>query len=245
MHDGGLRDVTEIGSVVPMNAPKGAVNEARAIDMTGRIFNRLTVIGPSRVVPREGRGRPSVRMPCRCSCGVVLDVDLGCLTKHKARSCGGCGEVPRHPEVHGHAKRNRQSSTYRIWHGMMQRCYSPGASGYDSYGGRGIAVCDQWRDNFPAFLADMGERPAGKSIDRIDNTKGYEPSNCRWATPSQQSRNTSSNRMVTYGGETLPLVVWVERLGVGQQTLTSRLNRGWSAERALTTPAGKYVRRIT
>lgn len=243
MHDDGLRNVTEMASVVSMKAPKGAVNEARAVDMTGRVFSRLIVIGPSQVVPRTGRGRPSVRMPCRCSCGVILDVDLGHLTKHRTRSCGGCGEVPRHAEVHGHAKRNHHSPTYRIWHGMVQRCHHSGASGYDSYGGRGVAVCDRWRDNFPAFLADMGERPAGMSVDRIDGSKGYAPGNCRWATPTQQSRNTSSNRLVSFNGETLPLVVWSERQGIGEQTLTARLNRGWTTERALTTPAGKYVRR--
>lgn len=226
-----------------MKTPRGGVNEARAVDMTGRVFGRLTVVGPSWVVPRVGRGRPVLRMPCRCSCGTTLDIDMGRLTKRKAKSCGGCGVVPRANTTHGHA-RSKPSHTYRIWHGMVQRCEAPNSSGYAAYGGRGVRVCDRWRHDFAAFLADMGERPAGKSIDRYPNGAGnYEPGNCRWATPKEQSRNTSSNRLVTFGGETLPLVVWCERIGARQQVITSRLNRGWPVDRALTEPIGKYIKR--
>ena len=150
--------------------------------------------------------------------------------------------MPRAGVVHGHAG-TKPSPTYRIWHGILQRCYAPKAAGFDQYGGRGITVCDRWRHDFAAFLSDMGERPAGKSIDRIDGTKGYSPDNCRWATPKEQSRNTVSNRLVTFRGETLPVIVWAERLGATPMTVTSRLDRGWPVERALTERVGKYSRR--
>lgn len=121
---------------------------------------------------------------------------------------------------------------------MMERCTNPNDKRYADYGGRGITVCDRWQD--PAnFYADMGERPTGTSIDRIDNNLGYEPGNCRWATPKTQNNNRRSTRLATLNGETLSLAEWSRRLGAGSKDLVrERLRAGWEITAALTTPVG-------
>lgn len=119
---------------------------------------------------------------------------------------------------HGHAKRTERSPTYNSWAGMMQRCYYPKHVKYHLYGGRGIEVCERWH-LFDNFLADMGERPMGTSLDRIDGTKGYSPDNCRWSTKSEQMRNTG--RALVFEGK--PLAQWAEESGVPYQTLKARL----------------------
>lgn len=113
---------------------------------------------------------------------------------------------------------------------------NPKSASYPNYGGRGIKVCERWMD-FDNFLADMGERPEGLEIDRKDNDGNYEPGNCRWATIKQQCNNTRYNHKITYNGKTLNLVEWASVLGMKKGTLGNRLKRGWSIERALTTPA--------
>lgn len=116
---------------------------------------------------------------------------------------------------------------------MIGRCHNPNSSGYSSYGGRGITVCERWRD-FANFLADMGERPEGKTLDRIDGSLGYFPENCRWATVGEQNRNTRRNHNVTYNGETHCVSEWARRAGISHETLRGRLAKGWSMDRALT-----------
>jgi hypothetical protein len=123
---------------------------------------------------------------------------------------------------------------YAIWRAAIHRCASPKAPAYANYGGRGISVCERWQD-FLYFLSDMGRRPSyDHQLDRIDNDGDYEPGNCRWATPKQNSRNRRGNRMVTFRGETLTVAAWCERTGLRTSTLVARLNAGWSAEDALT-----------
>lgn len=121
---------------------------------------------------------------------------------------------------------------------MLARCDNPKNPAYPRYGGRGITVCDRWR-TFEGFLADMGERPAGKSIERINNDGNYEPGNCRWATAKEQNLNTRSNRLVTIDGETRPLAEWAELRGLLVGTVYDRLYRGWNIERAINTPLAR------
>jgi hypothetical protein len=128
-----------------------------------------------------------------------------------------------------------RTSTYSIWIGMRQRCTNPNAPHYGCYGGRGIKVCERWQ-LYENFLSDMGERPTGLSIDRVNNDGDYEPSNCRWATKQEQVENTRSNRTLTLNGETLTLSAWARRLGWPPVTIHNRLLRGWSVEDALTKP---------
>jgi hypothetical protein len=127
------------------------------------------------------------------------------------------------------------NSSYRIWQDMLQRCTNPNRPTYRYYGGRGIAVCERWR-SFQAFVSDMGERPDGGSLDRINNDGNYEPGNCRWATTKEQARNRRSNRMLEIDGERMPVVVASERWGVPRYTLYSRLYDGWSDADAAKTP---------
>jgi hypothetical protein len=115
---------------------------------------------------------------------------------------------------------------------MVQRCTSPNNQNYAQYGGRGVTVCDQWL-TFANFLADMGDRPEGKTLDRIDNSKGYEPGNCRWATRKEQQRNRRSNRLLTHAGQTKTMAQWAEDLGVPYTRLQGRLKMGWSVDRVL------------
>ena len=127
---------------------------------------------------------------------------------------------------------------YPIWKQMRRRCSIPTHPKYHLYGARGIRVCDRWNDSFVAFYADMGPRPSpAHSIDRIDNNGHYTANNCRWATRQQQGRNTRRNRLLTLDGRTMCVQDWSDETGIHTRTIRTRLDRGWSIERALTTPA--------
>jgi len=133
------------------------------------------------------------------------------------------------------AQRRKANMEYGVWAQMIQRCTNPKQIGYASYGGRGITVCERWR-NYENFIADMGKRPSAKhSIERNNNDGDYEPGNCYWATRFQQGRNRSDNRIITFNGRTQCLKDWATETGMKIATLKNRLDAdGWSIERALT-----------
>jgi hypothetical protein len=135
---------------------------------------------------------------------------------------------------HGHTVGAVRSKTYNVWYGMRRRCIDPNVRDYGRYGGRGIKVCDRWQ-KFENFLADMGECPKDRSLDRINNDGNYEPSNCRWATPREQSANSIGAQMITFAGRTQHQSDWMRELGLTPGALWHRLKDGWSLERALTT----------
>ena len=135
---------------------------------------------------------------------------------------------------HGHTTRTKVSQTYKSWETMIQRCHNKNNPKYHLYGGRGILVCQQWRQ-FINFLDDMGEAPRGHQIDRIDNDKGYCKSNCRWRTSKQQGRNRRDNRLITFQGKTQCLSEWADETGINRETISSRIRRGISIEKSLTT----------
>lgn len=129
------------------------------------------------------------------------------------------------------------TAEYRAWQTMRLRCLEPNNPAYASYGGRGITVCDRWKDSPAAFIEDMGLKPSPKhELDRIDNDRGYEPGNCRWVTRAANDRNRRSNRYLTFRGQRLALAEWCERLNLPRDTVRKRIEAGWSIERALTTP---------
>jgi hypothetical protein len=129
-----------------------------------------------------------------------------------------------------------RSPTYNTWAQMRQRCEDSGCRDFARYGARGITVCERWQD-FESFLADMGERPDGMTLDRINVNGNYEPGNCRWATPKQQQRNRRSNVRITHDGLTLCVAEWAERVELERKTLEYRVRAGWPAARALFTPS--------
>ena len=144
---------------------------------------------------------------------------------------GDEGDPP--PARHGHSRRGNKSRTHRTWSSMIERCRNPNSTGYGHYGGRGITVCERWQ-SFENFLADMGERPEGTSLDRFPNKHGnYQPGNTRWASHSEQARNTARNRMITFGGQTRCLTEWAENIGIDPHTLRDRLRHGWPIAEAL------------
>lgn len=139
---------------------------------------------------------------------------------------------------------------YKIWRNMRSRCENPNATKYHLYGGKGIKVCEVWAQDFTEFY-EWSMRNGYQehlTIDRIDGNDDYKPSNCRWVDFKTQSNNTSSTRYLTYNGLTLPLSQWADKVGLKHKTLSERIRRGWSVERALTTPKidiknfGNYVK---
>lgn len=188
-------------------------------DLTGMKFGRLVA---KRYV---GGGK----WFCECECGGDAVVITANLTKGNSTSCG-C-KRRENGFRHGMA----DSRLYRVWLSMRQRCENPKDAAYHNYGGRGIYVCERWKE-FKAFFADMGMRPDGYQLDRIDNNGPYSPDNCRWVSSRANKHNKRTNRMVEWKGETLPLTVWAERLDLHPRTLFNRIDRGWTLERAMTSP---------
>jgi hypothetical protein len=160
-------------------------------DLTRIIFGRLTVIGKA-----EGSrpwGPRSQVWACLCSCGQICVARRDDLRSEHKKSCGcfrreHCREIGKRQVTHGHKVGGRESTTHVTWRSVLERCLNPRAANFGRYGGAGVTVCEEWKD-FSRFLADVGERPAGKTLDRIDGRLGYAPGNVRWATPLEQARN--------------------------------------------------------
>lgn len=169
----------------------------KKINLTGQRFGRYTVLEKAGRTP-SGR---NIKWRCRCDCGAVKDVVSTVLTRGESASCGCLRRdvSARRGTRHGHAT-NGTTRTYNSWAGIVQRCTNPNCWQWENYGGRGITVCARWL-TFEHFLSDMGERPPGRSIDRIDNSGNYEPGNCRWATPAEQTANRRRRKDSVHGIE--------------------------------------------
>ena len=206
------------------------MRQRNAYNLSGVKFGRLTAVA----LHDE---RPSVYWTCRCDCGKDKSVRSDHLLQGRIQSCG-CLALERliaRAVKHGDARTGKVTREHRCWQSMIRRCGDPFATDFGRYGGRGISVCDQWQ-RYEHFLSDMGRCPYGRTLDRIDNDGNYEPGNCRWATPKQQSRNRRSTVQITFNGETLCATEWAERVGIASSTIISRLRRGWNHERALNQP---------
>lgn len=211
--------------------------------LTDRDFGWWTVIG---VPVRQGK---KTLYLCRCQCGTTREVQADSLKGGKSTSCGCLQSQTFGLRVSLLAAERRlangdgykapsRTRTYKSWIAMSQRCYHPNSPSFPSYGGRGIAVCDRWRLSYHHFLADMGERPNGHSLDRIDNDRGYEPDNCRWATATVQARNQRRSSKITHDGQTLTFAGWADETGFSPRLIRQRIRTGWPVALALTAPLG-------
>ncbi len=199
---------------------------ARPVSMViGTKFGLLTVLER---VPSKARAQ--TRWLCQCECGKQTEVYATHLRSGNTKSCG-CNHANAHREAittHGLTK----SRTYRTWAMMKQRCLNPSAKDFHKYGAQGITVCDRWL-SFDNFIADMGLRPEGMTLDRINNDGPYSPDNCRWATLTEQQANRKRTQFLTYNGETLPISEWARRVGMQNKNLYMRIRYGWTPAQAL------------
>ena len=198
-------------------------------DLTGRRFGRLTVIGIDHKQQSGKRERYYWR--CRCDCGNEHVVRTDDLTSGGVQSCGclhketAIENVSKH-----HSHKLSRTPIYRTWQGMKKRCFDSNCKCYERYGGRGITVCDEWRDDFQTFfdhvskLAHFGE--GGYTFDRINNDGNYEPGNVRWADKRTQCRNRRSNILVEYQGQQMTLTEAAELSGIAYSCLHERIKRG-------------------
>lgn len=204
---------------------------AKFLDLTGHRYGRLMVRGYA------GKRREAHFWHAICDCGNEAVVWSGSIRNGSTSSCG-CLHKERFKYVtHGLSR----TPEYNIWRGMKARCLNPAEERFRDYGGRGIAICSEWKDGadglggFEVFLRDMGPRPSPKhSLDRVDVDGDYRKSNCRWATDKEQGRNTRNNRPLTCDGRTMLMIEWAEERGINYRTIKSRLDQlGWTIAQAL------------
>ena len=201
----------------------------KKIDLTGQVYTWLTVLHehPER---RLVGGKKVTQWVCQCKCGNITVLPTRYIRERHSKSCGCM------PFSVGNMSSTRP---YRIWHGMKERCRTKNNSRFKYYGARGISYDPRWED-FNCFWEDMKDGYSDHlTLDRKDNNEGYCKGNCRWATQTTQVRNKRNTRLITYKGETKPLIEWAEEFSLSYAQLTDRaIRRNWSPERALTQPLG-------
>lgn len=200
----------------------------KLIDRTGVRFGRLIVLVRDEAEGPASKGRRT-KWKCQCDCGALIVATGHELASGDTKSCG----CLRNEKI---ARVNRRHSlsktpTYRSWQAAKDRCSNPNNEKFASYGARGIRMCDDWESSFDKFLMDMGTRPAGTTLDRLYVDGNYEPSNCRWATPSQQAANT--RRTIVWNGQKTTIKAVAAKHGVPRTSLNKLLKRGMRPEQAL------------
>ena len=210
--------------------PRKALNRAQIKKRVrsfaiGQKFGRWVVLARANTVKSGHR-----YWLCRCECGVEREVAANHLQSGKSQSCG-CLKTEMASKRHA-THGLSDTRTHNIWMNMRARCELPTNKSYSYYGGRGITVCRRWR-KFEHFLADMGEAPAGLSLERLNNDKGYSPENCKWATRAEQMRNQRRTIRISHNGRTQSLSDWADEVGLAPLTIWKRLKRGWSEADAL------------
>lgn len=208
----------------------------RIKDITGKRFGRLTVLSFSHI---GGDGKAIWK--CICDCGNSHFVD-GCnLRRGNSRSCGCLAKELSSSRNSTHGMTHHPlARTYRA---MIDRCYNPSTDSYPHYGGRGITVCERWLESITNFVTDMGERPEGKTLDRINLDGSYCPENCRWATPTEQMNNRTNSRLLTCNEQTMTIAQWSKITNISYGAIWRRLLAGWTVERTLSEPMRQTRRR--
>lgn len=201
----------------------------RRKDLTGKSFGRWKVLQ----LAYQGKNW-QLFWKVKCRCGFIRVLPGGTLCQGSSKSCGclKIGILKKELTTHGMTK----SKEYRAWYSMKARCMNPNIKGYKNWGGRGIKICERWVGSFENFFLDMGKCPINTSLDRIDNGKGYNKKNCRWATKRQQERNRRNNHLIKYKNKYRTLVEVSELNKISQFVLRARLNLGWTLRKALRTP---------
>jgi hypothetical protein len=205
-------------------------------NLEGKRFGRLIVVSRTDdQISKNGKHR--VRWLCKCDCGSTVKVISDSLLQGSTKSCGCFRKESSSKRNSTH--HDSESRLYNVWCAVKSRCYNPNSTFYEYYGGRGISICDEWRNSYEAFkqwaLENGYVSGAGLSIDRIDFNGNYEPSNCRWVDRFIQAGNRRSCRIYTYNNETHNIADWAKETGIPYKRLHSRLYFGWDIERALTT----------
>lgn len=203
-----------------------------AKDITGEVFYRLTVI---RENGRKNTGRKEILWECKCCCGNIINTTKQNLSSGCTKSCG-CYALDVRKNMH---KTHGMSGShlYNIWAGIKQRCLDENNNAYENYGGRGIKICEDWKNSFTSFYNDMNKGyKKGLEIDRIDNNGNYELSNCRWSNSKEQANNRRSNIILEFNGVKRNITQWSEITKISSKIIFQRINRGWSIEKSLTSP---------
>lgn len=210
---------------------------SRREDLTGKTFGYWTVLGLS-----EAKLGERVHFYCRCICGVERDVDADNLRSGISKSCS-CRKIEN---LIKRRRKHGLSSTkeYIMWSDMIRRCHNPSCKSYTNYGGRGIIVCEEWRNSFEKFYEDMGVCQKGFEIDRIDNNGNYCRENCRYVVRKHNLRNRRCNRILSHKGESKTMIEWSEIVNIPPVTIHCRIQRGWSITEALTLPIGTHIKLV-
>lgn len=203
----------------------------KRIDLTGKRFSYLVVV---EYAGTDKRGQAT--WLCRCDCGNTKAVRASKLKEGDVTSCGCMHHAGKHGLTY--------TRLYNIWQTMKARCMVKSSQKYYAYGGRGIKVCEEWQHDFKAFYdwAMANGYSDSLSIDRIDNNGDYCPENCRWATAKEQAYNRRNTIWIEFNGEKHTISEWCEIAGITKSALTHRIYRGWSIERALSTPMQNKVK---
>jgi hypothetical protein len=205
---------------------------SKHINLIGQKFGLLTVIERA-----ENTHHGRVQWHCVCDCGGKKTAQATYLQTGDTKSCGCLALEQRRQAAKGkgHLESKRLNRReYASWQAMIARCHNISDQSFADYGGRGVTVNPAWRESFAVFLRDMGARPKGCSLDRIDNSGNYTPDNCRWATPKQQANNRRNNRLITLNGTTQTVAQWADTVGIKANVIHNRLRNGMSEHDAVT-----------
>lgn len=209
--------------------PPGRIRNRPLKDYAGQRWGRLTALA---LVERDPSTQNNHLWRFACDCGQLAAIRIKSVRSGHTASCGCLQReaLTKRNTTHGLSRSHPRE--YRSWKDMRSRCHTPTDSDYPDYGGRGITICERWA-SFEAFLADMGPRPPGHTLDRIEVNEGYRPGNCRWATPTTQANNKRTNAVYEMDGRRQTLTEWCREFGIDRTKVSYRLARGMTLACAL------------